>query len=269
MSAVIDDALLQQAVAVAKQAGGIILKYYGASENLAVRFKADRSPVTEADVRANEYITCELTKRFGWAVISEETPVAYEDRRDLEKFWLTDPLDGTKDFLAQTGHFTVNIALIENRIPTLGVIYAPAEGWLWCAKKDFGAFLNGRRIFNNNNRERWIAADSVFHSSEKTREFLQKNGITQVIKFGSAVKFGKLAEGVVDLYPRFEGSKEWDIAAGHCILKEAGCNIIDWVTEREPVYNKPFMENNFFMAARNDILDFLLKKSGFPDELRG
>ena len=152
MSAVTDDALLQQAVAVAKQAGGIIIKYYGASDNLAVQ---------------------------------------------------------------------------------------------------------------------WIAADSVFHSSEKTREFLQKNGITQVVKFGSAVKFGKLAEDVVDLYPRFEGSKEWDIAAGHCILREAGCNIIDWVTKREPVYNKPFMENNFFVAARNDILNFLLKKSDFPDELRG
>ena len=258
-----DDVLLQQVVAVAKRAGEIILRYYGASENLAVRFKADRSPVTEADVRANEYITCELTKRFGWAVISEETPVAYEDRRDLKKFWLVDPLDGTKDFLAQTGHFTVNIALIENGIPTLGVIYAPAEGWLWCAKKDFGAFLNGTHIFNDSYREQWIATDSIFHSSEKTREFLQENGITQVVKFGSAVKFGKLAEGVVDLYPRFEGSKEWDIAAGHCILKEAGCNIIDWVTKQEPVYNKPSVENNFFVAARNDIFTRLLT-SIFP-----
>ena len=86
MSAVLDDALLQQIIAVAKQAGEIVLRYCGASESLAVRFKADCSPVTEADMRANEYITCELTKRFGWAVISEETPVAYEDRRDLKKF---------------------------------------------------------------------------------------------------------------------------------------------------------------------------------------
>ena len=263
MSAVLDDALLQQIIAVAKQAGEIVLRYCGASESLAVRFKADCSPVTEADMRANDYITQELTNRFGWAVVSEETPVAYEDRKNFKKFWLIDPLDGTKDFLAQTGHFTINIALIEDGIPTLGVIYVPTEGWLYCAKKGLGAFLNGRRIFNNSNRERWIATDSVFHSSEKTREFLQKNGITQVVKFGSAVKFGKLAEGVVDLYPRFEGSKEWDIAAGHCILKEAGCNIIDWVTKQEPVYNKPSVENNFFVAARNDILDFVLKKSDF------
>lgn len=261
MSAVPDDVLLQQVVSVARRAGEIVLRYYGTSEDLAVHYKADRSPVTEADMRANDYITQELTNRFGWAVVSEETPVAYEDRRDLGRFWLVDPLDGTKDFLAQTGHFTVNIALIEDRNPTLGVLYVPAEDWLWCAKKDFGAFLNGTHIFNDSCREQWIATDSVFHSSEKTREFLQKNGITQIVKFGSAVKFGKLAEGVVDLYPRFEGSKEWDIAAGHCILREAGCNIIDWVTKQEPVYNKPSMENNFFVAARNDILDVLLKKS--------
>lgn len=95
----------------------------------------------------------------------------------------------------------------------------------------------------------------MFHSSIETQEFLKTNGITQVLKFGSALKFGKLAEGVIDIYPRFEGSKEWDIAAGHIILKEAGCSIFDLVTKQEPVYNKPSMKNNFFIAAKKNILD--------------
>ena len=164
-------------------------------------------------------------------------------------------LDGTKDFLAKTGQFTVNIALIESGIPTLGVIYVPAMDLMYYAQKGFRAFLNGKPIYNSSTRKQLIATDSVFHSSIETQNFLKTHGIDQVLKFGSALKFGKLAEGVIDIYPRFEGSKEWDIAAGHIILKEAGCSIIDLVTKQEPSYNKPSMENNFFIAGRNEILD--------------
>ena len=134
---------------------------------------------------------------------------------------------------------------------------------MYYARKGFGTSLNGKSIYNSCTREQLIATDSVFHSSVETQSFLKAQGITQIIKFGSALKFGKLAEGIIDIYPRFEGSKEWDIAAGHIILKEAGCFIVDLVTKQEPSYNKPSMKNNFFIAGRKAVLnklyyDFLL-----------
>lgn len=247
--------MLQQVVKIAQKAGEIILKYYNNLSGVSVQYKEDHSPVTTADLESNRYITDTLKKSFEFPVISEESVPEYAIRKNFQTFWLVDPLDGTKDFLAKTGQFTVNIALVEKGIPTLGVIYVPAMDLMYYAQKGSGAFLNGKLIFNSSKRKQLIATDSVFHSSIETQEFLKTNGITQVLKFGSALKFGKLAEGVIDIYPRFEGSKEWDIAAGHIILKEAGCSIIDLVAKQEPLYNKPSMKNNFFIAGRNEILE--------------
>ena len=247
--------MLQQVSKIAKTAGGIVLKHYNNLSGVTVEYKEDHSPLTTADLQSNQYITEALKKHFNFPVISEESVPDYETRKTFKNFWLIDPLDGTKDFLAQTDQFTINIALIEKGIPTLGVIYVPAMDLLYCAQKDFGAFLNDKPICNTSNRESYVATDSIFHSSKETQDFLKKHGITQVLKFGSALKFGKLAEGIVDIYPRFEGSKEWDIAAGHILLKEAGGSIIDLVTKQEPAYNKPSMKNNFFIAARKNILN--------------
>ena len=247
--------MLQQVSKIAKAAGGIVLKHYNNLSGIAVEYKEDHSPLTTADLQSNQYITEALKKHFNFPVISEESVPDYETRKTFKSFWLVDPLDGTKDFLAQTGQFTINIALIEKGIPTLGVIYVPAMDLLYYAQKDFGAFLNDKPICNTSNRESYVATDSIFHSSKETQDFLKKHGITQVLKFGSALKFGKLAEGIVDIYPRFEGSKEWDIAAGHIILNEAGCSITDLVTKQEPSYNKPSMKNNFFIAAKKNTLN--------------
>lgn len=248
--------MLQQVINIAKKAGVIVLKHYSNLSAVSVEYKEDCSPLTTADLQSNQYITETLKKHFNFPVISEESVPDYETRKTFKTFWLVDPLDGTKDFLAQTGQFTINIALIEEGVPILGVIYVPAMDLLFCAQKGFGAFLNNKPIFNTSNRESYVATDSIFHSSKETQDFLKKHGITQVLKFGSALKFGKLAEGIIDIYPRFEGSKEWDIAAGHIILKEAGCSIIDLVTQQEPAYNKPSIKNNFFIAGRNDILNY-------------
>ena len=247
--------MLQQVIKIAKKAGEIVLKHYSNLSAVSVEYKEDCSPLTIADLQSNQYITEALKKYFNFPVISEESVPDYETRKTFKTFWLVDPLDGTKDFLAQTGQFTINIALIEEGIPTLGVIYVPAMDLLYCAQKGFGAFLNDTPIFNTSNRELYVATDSIFHSSKGTQDFLKKHGINQVLKFGSALKFGKLAEGIIDIYPRFEGSKEWDIAAGHIILKEAGCSIIDLLTNQEPAYNKPSLKNNFFIAARKNILN--------------
>ena len=210
--------MLQQVVKIAKKAGEIILKYYNNLSEVSIQYKEDSSPLTTADLESNQCITEALKKNFEFPVISEESVPEYAIRKDFQTFWLVDPLDGTKDFLAKTGQFTVNIALIESGIPTLGVIYVPAMDLMYYAQKGFRAFLNGKPIYNSSTRKQLIATDSVFHSSIETQNFLKTHGIDQVLKFGSALKFGKLAEGVIDIYPRFEGSKEWDIAAGHIIL---------------------------------------------------
>lgn len=247
--------MLQQVIKIAKAAGEIVSRYYDNLSIITVEYKEDNSPLTTADLQSNRYITEALEKRFNFPIVSEENVPDYATRKMFKTFWLIDPLDGTKDFLAKTGQFTINVALIEEGVPTLGVIYVPAMDLLYYAQKGFGAFLNGKPIFNSSKRDVFIVTDSIFHSSIETQAFLKKHGITQVLKFGSALKFGKLAEGIVDIYPRFEGSKEWDIAAGHIILKEAGCSIIDLVTKQEPSYNKPSMKNNFFIAARKNILN--------------
>ena len=247
--------VLTQAVQIAKEAGRIVLEYYNNPSSVSVRYKDDASPLTTADLQSNLYITKSLTERFNIPVISEESLLDYSHRKDFKEFWLVDPLDGTKDFLARTDQFTINIALVQEGTPTMGVIYVPALALLYHAQTGSGAFLNGKPIFNSSRREQLIATDSVFHSSVETQAFLKQYNIKDIKKFGSALKFGKLAEGAVDIYPRFEGSQEWDIAAGHVILKEAGCRIIDLTTKQEPIYNKPSTKNNFFIAARRDILN--------------
>ena len=171
--------MLQQVVKIAKKAGEIILKYYNNLSDISVQYKEDHSPLTTADLKSNRYITDALEKNFGFPVISEESVPEYTTRKNFQTFWLVDPLDGTKDFLAKTGQFTVNIALIESGIPTLGVIYVPAMDLMYYAQKGSGAFLNGKPIFSHSTRKRLIATDSVFHSSMETQEFLKTNGITQ------------------------------------------------------------------------------------------
>jgi 3'(2'), 5'-bisphosphate nucleotidase len=176
-----------------------------------------------------------------------------------------DPLDGTKDFIAANDEFTVNIALIENGVPVLGLIYAPALDEIYFAKKGDGALLikDGLETkLPNKQCSGIIAGRSRFHDSDSFDEFLKINKIESSIAFGSALKFGKLAMGAINIYPRFVGSSEWDIAAGHLIVKEAGCDIIDLETFREPVYNKTSIRNNNFIAHNKKLnfSDFNLPK---------
>jgi 3'(2'), 5'-bisphosphate nucleotidase len=190
--------------------------------------------------------------------VSEECAVEYGIRKNWDKFWLIDPLDGTKDFIAKNGQFTVNIALIDGETPVLGVIYVPASNEMYWAENGGGAYRDcdaggSSRIYNSSQRTDLIASDSVFHSSAETKAFLKKNNITQIKRFGSSLKYCRLAEGEIDIYPRFNGTKEWDTAAGQVILYEAGCKIIDLNTKQNLKYNKPDIRNNFFIAMRGDL----------------
>jgi len=243
--------LLATATAAAKDAGGLILGWYEKS-SYHVRAKPDASPLTEADLASETCIAAALSET-GIPVISEETGCAYPVRKDWNLFWLVDPLDGTKDFIEKNGEFTVNIALVEHGTPIIGIIHAPALGLTFSAKKGSGAFCEKdgvvRRLPCFEPPGHLTATVSRQHLSAPTREFLRMNGITETEQRGSALKFGIVASGKATIYPRFEGSMEWDIAAGQVIITEAGCRIVDLVTGTAPVYNKPSLANNPFIVC--------------------
>ena len=238
-------------ISIAREASLAILDIY--ETDFSIDIKNDNSPVTKADLASNEIIISGLSKISNYPILTEESPVDYEIRKDWNKFWLVDPLDGTKDFIAKNGGFTVNIALIENHKPILGVVLIPVTNDVYYAEFGNGAFKNGIKIFNNSKREQLIGTDSNFHSTKQTQDFFKKHSITNIQKFGSSIKICKLAEGEIDIYPRLNGTKEWDTAATHIIANEAGCKLIDIVTKKELVYNKESIKNNFFIASRDDL----------------
>lgn len=244
--------MIKKVINLVELAGEKILYVYNSSD-FGVQIKEDNSPLTKADLYSHKIITEGLSEISEYPVLSEENVIDYEIRKNWETFWLVDPLDGTKDFISQNNQFTVNIALIDNKKPVLGILYAPALGLMYYAEKDCGTYKNGKKIYNNSKRTDLIASDSMFHSTAETVAFLEKNNITKIQRYGSALKFGKLAEGEIDIYPRFNGTKEWDTAAGQIIMNEAGCKIIDLVTQSEMTYNKENIKNNYFIAMRNDL----------------
>jgi 3'(2'), 5'-bisphosphate nucleotidase len=243
---------INSVIEIAKQAGVAILDIYRA-DDFAVKVKSDDSPITKADLEANRIIIDGLNQLSDLPVLTEESPIDYEKRKDWGKYWLVDPLDGTKNFIAKQGEFSVNIALIESHEPVLGVVYIPVSGDVYCAEKGQGAFKNGEPIFNNSTRTDLIACSSIFHTTEKMIDFFKQHRITQVMEFGSSLKICKLAEGVIDVYPRLNGTKEWDTAASHIIANEAGCKLIDVKTKEALLYNKACLKNNHFIASRNDL----------------
>lgn len=246
----------QQLVAIAREASGAILTVY---KDIKIDFqiKGDHSPVTAADLQSQRIIIEELKKISPYPVLGEENPIAYDLRKEWSDFWLVDPLDGTKDFIAKNDEFTINIALIKEGQPLVGLVALPAKDLYYFAAKGQGAFRisdkGEEQISNIRTQKDLICLDSRFHSSPETAAFCENNGISQIERFGSALKFCRLAEGVADIYPRLAPTKEWDIAAGHCILQEAGCQIIDLKTGQAPCYNKPSLLNNHFIALRSGL----------------
>ncbi len=242
---------LQKVITIAQKAGEAVMEIY--KQDFHVEHKEDNSPITSADIKANEIITEGLESIASYPIVSEEAPVAYDTRKNWKKFWLVDPLDGTKDFIAKNGEFTINIALIDNNTPLLGVVYLPSSGDVYYAIKNGGAFKNGIKISNKSKRSELIGSDSNFHSSSQTQAFFEKYKVEHVKRYGSSIKICKLAEGIIDVYPRLNGTKEWDTAAAHIIANEAGCKLIDVVTKKELVYNKKDIQNNYFVASRSDL----------------
>ena len=242
--------MLNDVINIAKQAGKIIMKNY---HDLNYTEKIDKSPVTKADLGSEQLIVSQLKKNFSYPIVTEETPVKYNERKKWNKYWLVDPLDGTEDFIYKNDEFTINIALIENHRPVLGIVYAPAKNLIYTGRINVGSKKNGIPIYNRSKRKNLIAADSRKNSTTKTKLFFIENNITKILRIGSSLKLCSLAEGLIDVYPRYNGTKEWDTAAAHIICKEAGCKIIDIETKKDLIYNKKSIKNNFFVASRNDL----------------
>jgi 3'(2'), 5'-bisphosphate nucleotidase len=247
------DRLLHELVALADAAGRVIMRHY--HEGTEVSQKADKSPVTAAD-EAGEAIILE-----GLARLAPEIPVVAEEAVAKGHspavgdgpFWLVDPLDGTKEFIQKRGEFTVNIGLVEGRLPVLGVVLAPAIDTAW-----WGAVGHGATRRRAGVTERiavrptpgpggLIAVASRSHRDAETDAWLAAHGITETIACGSSLKFCAVAEGRADVYPRFGPTMEWDTAAGHAVLRAAGGEVV--TTQGAPFgYAKPDFRNPGFIA---------------------
>ena len=239
-----------------------IMKHY--KKDTKVTIKADQSPLTNADIDSNDMIFSGLSKIDSTIpIFSEESLVDWEIRKTWNKYWLIDPLDGTKEFIHKNGEFTVNIALIENNTPVLGVIFVPVLSTLYFASQNYGSFklscstnlssLNQSNKIQVNQKKRsdhLLVIGSRSHSNQGFNKWVQENiEDYELIKTGSSLKFCRIADGSADLYPRFGPTSEWDIAAGHIILTEAGGSIIS-VDNNEIVYNtKKDILNPYFIAS--------------------
>lgn len=255
--------LLPQVLKIAKEAGQKIMEVYEAG--FEIETKADNSPVTTADLAANEHIEKELNKLSPlFPILSEESAEAsFEERKSRETYWLVDPLDGTKEFIKRRDSFTVNIALIHKNESILGVVYAPALKESYYACRGFGCYKETATKAQHKIKARPLAKPPVIAGSRshlgKTLEaflnnFKEDKGDYELISMGSSLKMCLVAEGSADLYPRLWLTSEWDTAAAHCIVNEAGGKLVQ--TDMSPLlYNtKDSLLNPFFFTiGANDI----------------
>ncbi len=247
--------LLPALSTLALEAGALIMRYY--AEGAPATAKADGSPVTEADRAAEALITPVLRRLLpGVPVVAEEAAAAGDlPEIDAEgRFWLVDPLDGTKEFVNRNGDFTVNIALIERCSPVLGVVFAPVPGDLYTGIVGLGATLSrpgepehpiAARVAPNSG---WVAVGSRNHYDPATEgPFLAAFPVTERRSRGSSLKFGLVAEGLADIYPRVGPTSEWDTAAGHAVLLAAGGRM-EKLDGSPFLYGKPGFRNPPFVA---------------------
>ncbi|MEN9916286.1 MAG: 3(2) 5-bisphosphate nucleotidase [Pseudomonadota bacterium] len=238
------NSLLNDIVFLAKKAGNQVLKIY--QSDFTVGYKNDKSPITVADLASHECI-CQGLRHItpDLPIISEESdPISFQKRRSWEKYWLVDPLDGTKEFLEKNGEFTINIALIEQHKPHLSVIFVPSMNICYFAQRGVGAYKQIGEAQPEPMLSRvWkegqpiTALISRRHGNAELKKFLAQFSNLNLLYCGSALKFCWVAEGLADIYPRFSPTFEWDTAAGHCILNESGGLVIN-NTGRELQYNR-------------------------------
>ena len=220
--------MLEDVKKIARDAGAAIMDVYE-SDDFNVQQKGDDSPLTKADLAAHKVI-CEGLRALEtqYPVISEESSdISWEQRKHWCRYWLVDPLDGTKEFIKRNGEFTVNIALIEKGVPVMGVVYAPVLDAMYTGERDQGAFLNDKPIKVAAEAQATLrVVGSRSHPSQDTTDWLDALGKPyEMVPMGSSLKICLVAEGEADIYPRLGPTCEWDTAAAHAVLSAAGGDI--------------------------------------------
>lgn len=258
------------AIKASKEAGERILEVY--ESDFAVEHKEDRSPLTLADKKSHEAIVAHL-KDTGVPVLSEEgKAIDYNERKNWEKLWVVDPLDGTKEFIKRNGEFTVNIAMIENGTPVMGVIYVPVKDEMYFSWNTIGAYkiddysnaasagdnleqlkAKANKLPAANGNGKFTVVASRSHMSPETEEFInrkrEEHGDVDLVSAGSSLKLCMVAEGKANVYPRFAPTMEWDTAAGQAIAEGAGCTVTQ-KDEKTPLqYNKEDLLNPWFVVT--------------------
>ena len=252
---------IQKIIETAIEAGTAIIEIYN-SDDFNVEIKSDNSPLTRADLAAHNLIKEKLISLYpAIPILSEEgKDIPYEDRKNWDRFWLVDPLDGTKEFIKKNGEFTVNIALIENKEPVLGIIYAPAynnninnpgsfPGVLYYGEKEKGSYkqVAGNEIIklpSFDNKENIKAVRSRSHASSEEEEIFKKYNVKETVSVGSSLKFCFVAEGLAQIYYRHGPTNEWDVAAGYAIAKYAGAVISGLNFNKQNLLNNSFLVNS-------------------------
>ena len=257
--------LLIKSINASIEGGHSIMDVY--ASNFIVEHKDDKSPLTMADKNCNDVIEDYLSGTEIPILSEEGAEITYSQRKDWEYFWLVDPLDGTKEFVRRNGEFTVNIALIHNGDPIMGVIYVPVKEELYFAMQEIGSYKvrvnsvikNLETLIELSNslpidykRENYVIVGSRSHMSAETEVFLdemkKKHGDVKVLAVGSSLKLCMVAEGKADAYPRYAPTMEWDTGAGHAIAKYAGFSVKQYNSSEDVVYNKENLLNPWFLV---------------------
>ena len=240
------------------EAGRAIMEVYD-RDDMEVRKKADASPVTEADEAADRVISAGLRADFPeFPLVTEEQSATHS--QSVRTFLIVDPLDGTKEFVKRRGDFTVNIALVEDGIPTLGVVYAPAKKRMFLTDPEGGAVeesgdfdpdtqgeMRPIHVSSPDNAALRVVA-SKSHRDKATDDYIARYSVDDMVSAGSSLKFCLVAAGEADFYPRLGPTMEWDTAAGHAVLTAAGGEVLNKVTHAPLAYGKPGFRNPFFLA---------------------
>ena len=254
------------------------------SEDFGVKYKTDKSPLTLADQKSHEIIVNAL-EGYDIPILSEEGKnMPYAQRKNWERFWIVDPLDGTKEFIKRNGEFTVNIALIENSRPVLGTIFVPDRDTLYFAAQNLGAYKLGNGSFSDwgefrpdskettrvlleqlmgqstrlpvidPQRSSLTIVGSRSHKNAELEAYVEEKrkafGDVEFISAGSSLKICLVAEGKADLYPRLGPTMEWDTAAGQAIAENAGADVFHYETQKPLIYNKEDLHNPWFIVQR-------------------
>jgi len=257
---------LKIAIEAALEAGKAILEIYHSGE-FDIEIKGDNSPLTKADKVAHNVIVSYLEKTDIPVLSEEGKEMPFKERKDWNRLWIVDPIDGTKEFIKRNGEFTVNIALIENQIPIAGVVFAPVLGDLYFSEIGVGSFKINIDLDTYNITRDLLKADKLpleredktftvvasrSHMSPETEVYVQEmreeHGEVNLISKGSSLKLCMVAEGTADCYPRFAPTMEWDTAAGQAICEHAGFKVMDWGTKEKMCYNREKLLNNWFLV---------------------